>query len=247
MTIVALAVIAFGALLGGLASGAAGFAGAVVFSSIWAYVLPPSTILLLGAALAGSLHITSVWKLRHAIDWRRLAPFAIGSLVGVPIGTALLTRLEPALFRTLLGIVLLAFVALQARPQTRRPLRLSARAGQLLDGVIGVVSGFVGGVTLIHGPLVVVWCALRGWDKRAARLVYQPNVLFTNFVVLISTGLHAPPADFSQLLVPALAAFPAAFVGLAFGLRLFEICSEAVFRYALLALIFVSGLTLVLR
>src|SRR5437016_6099839 len=33
-----------------------------------------------------------VWKLRHALAWRKFAPFVIGGVIGVPIGTILLTH-----------------------------------------------------------------------------------------------------------------------------------------------------------
>ena len=32
-----------------------------------------------------------IWRVRHAINWRRVAPFIIGGAIGVPAGTALLT------------------------------------------------------------------------------------------------------------------------------------------------------------
>jgi len=33
----------------------------------------------------------SVWKLRHALDWKKLWPFIIGAAIGVPAGVAVLT------------------------------------------------------------------------------------------------------------------------------------------------------------
>ena len=246
MTFFALAIVAAGAFLGGLASGAAGFALAVVLGSTWIYVLPPPTVLLLGAALGIALNSAAIWRLRGAIDWPRLAPFLVGSVLGVPIGTALLKMLAPDLFRQLLGVLLLAFVALHARKAPPRPLRMAPRTGRWFDGAIGAISGMIGGLTLIHGPLVVIWCALRGWDKRASRLVYQPYVFFTFILVLIATGVQTPAAD-TPLLLPALVAFPVAFLGFVIGMRLFEICSETTFRYALLTLIGLSGLALILR
>ena len=42
-----------------------------------------------------------------ALAWRQLAPFIIGGLIGVPLGTLLLTYLDPAYLRSGVGVLLL--------------------------------------------------------------------------------------------------------------------------------------------
>ena len=44
-----------------------------------------------------------VWKLRHALNWRNVAPFIIGGTIGVPLGTMLLTYIDPAYMRSGVG------------------------------------------------------------------------------------------------------------------------------------------------
>ena len=50
-----------------------------------------------------------VWKLRHALTWKSIAPFIIGGTIGVPIGTFLLTYLNPAYLRGGVGVLLVIY------------------------------------------------------------------------------------------------------------------------------------------
>lgn len=83
------------AFLGGLASGIAGFAMGFVVSGIWLHILTPiqTTTLIVGYGLWTQGY--GVWKLRHTLNWRQVAPFIIGGAIGVPIGTMLLTSINP--------------------------------------------------------------------------------------------------------------------------------------------------------
>ena len=51
----------------------------------------------------------AVWKLRRALAWRKVAPFIIGGFIGVPIGTSLLTYLNPVYLRTGVGALLIVY------------------------------------------------------------------------------------------------------------------------------------------
>jgi len=94
------------AFLGGLASGVAGFAMGFVVSGIWLHIITPiqTTTLIVGYGLWTQGY--GVWKLRHALNWRHVAPFIIGGAIGVPIGTMLLTSINPEYLRTGVGVLL---------------------------------------------------------------------------------------------------------------------------------------------
>ena len=75
----------FAAFLGGFASGIAGFAMGFVVSGIWLHLITPiqTTALIAGYGLWTQGY--GVWKLRHSMSWRNVAPFILGGAVGVPI------------------------------------------------------------------------------------------------------------------------------------------------------------------
>src|SRR5580693_7603392 len=96
---IALGLFLFAAFVGGFASGLAGFAMGFVVSGIWLHILMPlqTTTLVVGYGLLTQGY--GVWKLRWTLAWRSIAPFIIGGAVGVPIGTLLLTYIDPAYLR----------------------------------------------------------------------------------------------------------------------------------------------------
>ena len=87
------------AFLGGFASGLAGLAMGFIVAGIWLHIITPiqTTALIAGYGLCTQGY--GVWKLRHALNWRNVAPFIVGGAVGVPIGTALLRYADPTYLR----------------------------------------------------------------------------------------------------------------------------------------------------
>ena len=93
-----------GAFLGAVTTGVAGFAMGLVVSGIWLHILPPVQTVTLMVSYSVLLQGYGVWKLRHALDWRRVAPFIVGGTIGVPIGTVLLGHINAAHLRTAVGV-----------------------------------------------------------------------------------------------------------------------------------------------
>jgi uncharacterized protein len=110
----------FATFLGGFVSGFSGFAMGLVVSGIWLHIITPiqTTTLIVGYGLWTQGY--GVWKLRHTLKWRQVAPFIIGGAIGVPIGTMLLTSINPAYLRTGVGVLLvLASTAWRSRRSSR--------------------------------------------------------------------------------------------------------------------------------
>ena len=123
-----------------------------------------------------------------------------------------------------------------------RPKLPTVEGGKFADGVIGAISGFVGGSTGLAGIPVVVWSTLRGWSKDEQRAVFQP-VAITIFamVLLWFTGSGMVTAATVWLFVLGL---PAVLLGMWLGLKLYGKLNEATFRMVVLILLLISGLTL---
>ena len=98
-----------GGFLGGVASGAAGFAYGVVATAIWLHALTPLHATML--VVSGGLIIQSslVYKMRRTLDWRRLAPFLIAGLIGVPIGVWLVVKTDQSAIRFGVAIFLVVY------------------------------------------------------------------------------------------------------------------------------------------
>src|SRR5580693_8935214 len=94
---------------GAFVAGLSGFAFGLVAASLWLYILTPlqsaSLIIAFGLIVQGY----SVWKLRHALDWRQLLSFVVGAALGVPAGVTLLTWSDPRSIRVAVGVLLVLY------------------------------------------------------------------------------------------------------------------------------------------
>src|SRR5215216_6470441 len=107
----------FATFAASIVAGLAGFAFGLVAAAIYLHILTPletaSLIIGFGLAVQGF----AVWKLRHALDWKRLWPFLIGAALGVPVGVAVLEWTHPPYVRTGIGGFLVFYVLCSlARP-----------------------------------------------------------------------------------------------------------------------------------
>ena len=238
-----LALIAVGGFLGALVVGSAGFAFAIVVTGVWLYVLPPAQIVLLAAICATALHILSVWQFRREMDFRLLWPFVVGGALGVPLGVLALQRLDAALFRHLFGAFMIAYSSYMLMRPRIPVLRLRPGIARIADGMVGWVSGILGGFALLQGTLPTIWCSLRGWDKRKSRFIYQPYILITGVLVMLCVGTTSC-FDKVELILPLAVAAPAMALGLWAGMRVFDKVSEERFRRLVLWLILASGISL---
>lgn len=226
--------------VGGVVTGLAGFAMGLVVSGVWLHILTPqqTTALIVGYGLLVQSY--GIWKLRHALNWRRVAPFIAGSAVGVPIGTMLLAYADRDYLRGGVGLLLIAYSGYFLA----RPIVHTVRASLPADVGIGVLNAILGGMTGLAGPIIMVWSQLRGWPKDAQRAVFQPVILAAFIMTAVSLSI-AGAVTFDLVKIFCLG-LPALGVGLWVGLKLYGHFDEAGFRKAILILLLVSGLVLVI-
>ncbi|MBR0716358.1 sulfite exporter TauE/SafE family protein [Bradyrhizobium liaoningense] len=234
-----LAVFLLATFAGAFVAGLSGFAFGLVAASLWLYVLTPlqSASLIIGFGLLVQGY--SVWKLRAALDWRRLWPFVIGAVIGVPAGVTLLTSADPRNVRIAVGIILIAY-SLYAlfRPQ----LKLAAAVPPAAEAAVGFFNGVLGGLTGLAGIIVTIWCNLRGLPKDVQRATFQPVAVVVFAMAALWLGVKGSlTVETARLFVLGL---PFLFAGTWLGLKLFGRIDEAVFRKIVLALLFVSGVAL---
>jgi uncharacterized membrane protein YfcA len=229
----------FAAFLGGFASGLAGFAMGFIVSGIWLHVITPiqTTALIAGYGLWTQGY--GVWKLRHTLSWRTVAPFIIGGTIGVPIGTMLLTYVNPGYLRGGVGMLLVIYSIYGLAKPAFKPRTVGAKA----DGSIGFLNGVLGGLTGLPGFVITVWCQMRGWTKDEQRAVFQPVILAGMTVIAISLSVTgAITTDTLKLYVLGL---PALLTGLWLGFQLYGKLDDAMFRKLVLLLLLCSGLALI--
>ncbi len=235
-----LGLVLLGAFLGGMASGAAGFAYGVVATAIWLHAIPPIYAAMLVAAGGLTIQSGMVWTMRRSVDRRRLLPFLIPGLVGVPIGAALVVRTDPGPVRLALAVFLILYgVYALAAPRLPR----TAAGGKVADAAIGFLGGVTGGMSGLSGVFPAVWTQIRGWPKDVARGVYQPFILVAQAATLTAIGVVALDR---VAVVLFLILLPALFAGAFIGWKIYGLLDERRFQQMFAGLLVASGLLLVL-
>ena len=226
---------------GGLVAGLSGFAFGLVAASLWLYILTPLQSATLIVAFGLIVQGYSVWKLRHALDWRKLWPFVLGAAFGVPAGVALLTWSDPRNVRLAVGIFLVLY-SLYA--YFRPALKPVTTGGTAADAVVGFANGILAGLTGLAGILVTIWTGLRGWPKEVQRAVFQPVAVAIFLMSALWIGAKgAITAETAKLFLIGL---PALLAGTWLGLKLFGRLDEASFRKIVLVLLLASGAVLMI-
>lgn len=234
-----LALFLFSVFFGGIVSGLAGFAMGLVVSGVWLHILTPAQTAALIVGYGILVQSYSLWMLRRALKWRAVAPYIAGGTIGVPIGGLLMTASNPDYLRTGVGVLLVGYGGyFLARPHVH-----AVRGGVSADFGIGILNGILGGLTGLAGPVITIWCQLRGWPKDMQRTVFQPVILAAFVLTAISLTLNGTiTVDLIKLYAMGL---PMLFAGVWLGLELYGHLNDAAFRKVILWLLLLSGVVLI--
>ena len=228
-------VVALGAGIAGFAEGASEVEFPLVALGLWAWTLPPQLAapLAVFGALLGA--VASLFPLRGGLELRRLAPFAVGGLLGAPLGIFLLHNADPPRFRLAVGflLTLYAIFALTSRNGAR------VKAGGIsADAFVGVFGGVLGGLCGLAAAPPSVWTRLSGWKRDPGRATVRAFVIV---VALATLAGYARTGTIERQDVQLFAVVaPFALVASLLGARLVGRRAPTVGRLALI-LAFASG------
>ena len=195
-TALAICTIAF---ISGTARGFSGFGSALIFMPLASSLASPRLIaaLLLVIDFVGALPmLPNAWR---QADRKATAVIAAGALVGVPIGTWLLTRLDPVTTRWIISAFVAALLLLllsgwRYRGKDHVPISIG----------IGALSGFCSGLAQTGGPPIVGYWLGRPVASHIARaniVLFFGASDFFSMVSYATTGLINRDALLFSLLV----------------------------------------------
>jgi uncharacterized protein len=234
-TAIAICAIAF---VSGTARGFSGFGSALIFMPLASSMAAPRLVaaLLLIIDFVAALPLApNAWK---QADRKATAVMVLGALIGVPIGTYFLSRLDPVTTRWIISGFVFALLMLLLSGWRYRGKDFPA-----ISVGIGALSGFCSGLAQTGGPPIVGY-----WLGRPiVSVIARANILlffaasdFFSAVSYSATGLITSDAiRFSLLVGPVYA------IGVGLGAALFGRASETLFRticYALIAAAVIIGL-----
>src|SRR3954452_18544342 len=110
----------FATFLGGFVSGFSGFAMGLVVSGVWLHIITPIETATLIAGYGLLTQSYGILRLRQALDWQKIWPLTLGSIIGIPIGVWLLTYTDQGALRFGVGVLLLLYTPYSlARPAVK--------------------------------------------------------------------------------------------------------------------------------
>ena len=227
---------AVGALVIAAASfvqGLAGFGIGLVSLAFLPFLMSPQQAVVLITLFATAFIVVIFVPLRR--DFRRagMIELVAGSVLATPAGIWLLAALPAELLKRLIGLVLLAIVALE---------RLEGRGWGF---GAGLAAGLLGGAIGTPGPPVILYAAAQGWSARTVKANIQAFLMINQAVILLGYW-WAGLLDREIWRLTWLYALPAV-VGLAGGMLLFARLDRERFRRVVFGVLFLSGLVLVIR
>jgi len=233
-TAIAICAIAF---VSGTARGFSGFGSALIFMPLASSLAAPrmvAALLLITDFVAAAPLAPNAWK--HA-DRKATSVMVLGALIGVPVGTYFLSRLDPVTTRWIISGFVFALLLLLSGWRYRGKDHTALSIG------IGGLSGFCSGLAQTGGPPIVGYWLGRPIASQIARaniLLFFAASDFFSIVSYVSAGLITADAiRFSFLIGPVYA------IGVWCGALLFGRASETLFRslcYALIAAAVLVGL-----
>jgi uncharacterized membrane protein YfcA len=230
-----------GALAAGYVTGLTGFGTGLIALGFWLHVIDPLLAAPLVVICSVVAQTQTFFTIRHAVKIRRLWPFILGGLAGVPFGAFVLDSIEADVFRAALGVFLVLYTSVML---WNRSFPVIAWGGRPADAVVGFGGGVLGGTAGLSGPLPTLWCGLRGWTKDEQRAVFQPFNLTILLCALAAYGaLGVLNADVGLL---TLICLPGTLLGARLGALSYGRVNDRQFRIIVLWLLFASGATLTL-
>ncbi len=218
------------AFLAGLARGFSGFGGALIFMPLASTLIEPKlaapVLLVIDLVLALGL-VPKAWPKSNK---REVGLILLGAAAGVPLGTAMLARLDPIMIRWILAAVVLPLLLL-----LMSGWRYHGRPSAPLTVGTGATSGFLNGIAQVGGPPIVIY-----WlGGQASAALVRANIIS---YFAISSCISFASYLAGGLLVPALVGLslvtgPAYGIGLYGGSHMFGLASETTFRRVCYALI----------
>ena len=219
--------------------GLAGFGIGLVSLAFLPLLMSPADAIVLITLYATVFTVVIFLPLRRDFTLHGMRELLVGSIVATPAGVFILAIMPPAALTRLIGLVLLVIVGLEwlgLYPELRgRGWGLGA----------GLAAGLLGGAIGTPGPPVILYAAAQDWSPRTVKANIQAFLIVNQAVILIGYW-WAGLLDREVWRLTWLYAVPAV-AGLAAGMLLFNRLDRARVRRVVFAVLFVSGLVLLIR
>ena len=220
-----------------LVMGLTGFGIGIVALAFLPWLMSPVTAVVMLTVYAFAFLVALVVQLRREIEWAAIGHLLIATMAGIPLGVWGLAALPLSVLNRVLGLVLIAVVALEF--WGRLPTRLTGRPWAL---AAGFAAGVFGGAVGTPAPPVVVYATAQGWTPRTMK-ANVTAFLLVNQLVTLAGYWWAGLLTREVVMLAGSYALPGV-GGACAGMLLFGRIDAARFRSIVFAVLLVSGVLL---
>lgn len=217
-----------------------GFGYALVATPFMVLLFPPQVavpVVLISWIPLASLLVREAYG---RMQFRRIGRWLVGAVMGVPVGVYGLASIDEGIMRGVIGgITLMAALVMWFRPG---PALQKEGIGA---GLVGLLSGVMGGASGMSGPPVILFGLKQGWNHlelRANLIGYFVLLHMLTIVLLREFDVLGKETAFMGV-----TALPGIFVGYLLGIRLKDRVSQNHFRILAFALVCLGGLLVLIR
>lgn len=231
-------------IFAGISKGGFGSGAAFAATPILALILEPAVALGIMLPLLMLVDVAALrpyWRQWHAPSARVMC---LGAVPGVAIGVLFFQTANPDVFRVLIGVISVAFVAYDFARRIGI-LRVAAQPFRpALGAITGMAAGFTSFVSHAGGPPVAAFLL----SQDIGKTTYQATTVITFWVInLLKAVPYAILGVFTaQTLLANLFLAPFALIGAWLGVKAHRIIPERLFFAVTYVLLLVTGSKLIL-
>jgi uncharacterized membrane protein YfcA len=213
-----------------------GFGAALVAVPLLSLYVDPKLAVVISTFLSTMVSAPLLLEVRKQVRLAKVAPLAIGSVVGVPVGILILKAVDAGVIKIFVAVVVIMASALLFLAP-----RLALGGRNVLSALVtGALSGLLRASTSMAGPPVVLYTISH--EKEIEEFRSTVLALFVATSALTVPGFVAAGLISRDALVAAAVAIPGLTLGLLVGTNLRARVQPTLFRTLVLAVLVITSI-----
>lgn len=214
-----------------------GFGYALAAVPLLMFFLSPKDAVMLVLITGVFLKALMIVRTRADGDFRAIMPLFFASVIGALPGSYVLKVVSDETAKIFVGVILVIAAFAMAREchvEFKRP--------KLVEGLVGMISGFLGSTTSFSGPPIVFYMLNDNSANKESIRANLARFFVLGNIVSIVLGYYFGTLHLAALTTDILISLPALVIGFWLGDKMFNRMDAAVFRRLALWVICLSGL-----
>jgi uncharacterized membrane protein YfcA len=225
-------------LLAGFVRAITGFGFALITAPLLLFILDPKSVVVINVILGILTGVLLLWHTRRHIDVKRALLMCGGSIFGIPIGTYLLSSLDPSIIKIIMAVLIIPFSIVLLIGHSHR-----FKQDSLGCGISGFVSGAVGSSTSFSGPPVVLFLLNQGLVRERFVGTLTAYFLFCGVTSVIAFSFIGIVTV--DILVKVAILLPTSILGFYIGIRVLPKIDATLFRRIAASIVTAAALAII--